>query len=178
MLAYSTISQLGYMVMALGVGAWVGAVFHLFTHAFFKACLFLGAGSISHSGTHHSFDMRGDGRTAQDDADHVLDVPDRVGSRSRGSSRSRASGRRTRSWPPASQGDFDVFMVVGLIGAFLTAAYMTRCVYLTFFGEYRGHHHPHESSEGDHRPARDPRRSSLVAGSRNATAFGIKKFME
>src|SRR5690606_32910784 len=43
-LAYSTISQLGYMVMALGVGAWTAALFHLFTHAFFKACLFLGAG--------------------------------------------------------------------------------------------------------------------------------------
>src|SRR3954466_5868438 len=48
-LAYSTISQLGYMVMALGVGAWTAAVFHLFTHAFFKADLFLGSGSVSHS---------------------------------------------------------------------------------------------------------------------------------
>ncbi|HEU0033606.1 MAG TPA: NADH-quinone oxidoreductase subunit L, partial [Kofleriaceae bacterium] len=59
-LAYSTISQLGYMVMALGVGAWTAGVFHLFTHAFFKALLFLGAGSISHAGTHHSFDMKKD----------------------------------------------------------------------------------------------------------------------
>ncbi len=49
-LAYSTISQIGYMVMALGVGAWTAAVFHLFTHVFFKALLFLGAGSVSHSG--------------------------------------------------------------------------------------------------------------------------------
>ena len=48
-LAYSTVSQLGYMVMALGVGAWTAGVFHLFTHAFFKALLFLGAGSVSHS---------------------------------------------------------------------------------------------------------------------------------
>src|SRR6476620_12515071 len=56
-LAYSTVSQIGYMVMALGSGAWVAAVFHLFTHAFFKALLFLGAGSVSHSGSHHSFDM-------------------------------------------------------------------------------------------------------------------------
>ena len=46
-LAYSTISQLGYMVLALGVGAWTAAVFHLFTHAFFKACLFLGSGSVA-----------------------------------------------------------------------------------------------------------------------------------
>src|SRR6202022_4365235 len=59
-LAYSTVSQLGYMVMALGVGAWTAAVFHLFTHAFFKADLFLGAGSVSHSGSHHSFDMKTD----------------------------------------------------------------------------------------------------------------------
>ena len=59
-LAYSTVSQLGYMVMALGVGAWTAAIFHLFTHAFFKADLFLGAGSVSHGGSHHSFDMKKD----------------------------------------------------------------------------------------------------------------------
>src|SRR5207248_11363222 len=59
-LAYSTVSQLGYMVLALGVGAWTAAIFHLFTHAFFKALLFLGAGSVSHSGSHHSFDMKSD----------------------------------------------------------------------------------------------------------------------
>src|SRR4029077_7008332 len=59
-LAYSTVSQLGYMVMGLGVGAWTAAVFHIFTHAFFKALLFLGAGSVSHSGSHHSFDMKKD----------------------------------------------------------------------------------------------------------------------
>ena len=60
MLAYSTVSQLGYMVMGLGVGGWTAAVFHIFTHAFFKALLFLGAGSVSHSGSHHSFDMKKD----------------------------------------------------------------------------------------------------------------------
>ena len=57
-LAYSTVSQLGYMAMALGVGAWTAAVFHLFTHAFFKAGLFLGSGSVAHSV--HSFDMKKD----------------------------------------------------------------------------------------------------------------------
>ena len=57
-LAYSTVSQLGYMVMALGVGAWTGAIFHLFTHAMFKGLLFLGAGSVSHAV--HSFDMKKD----------------------------------------------------------------------------------------------------------------------
>ena len=58
-LAYSTVSQLGYMVLALGVGAYTAGMFHLFTHAIFKACLFLGAGSVSHA-CHHSFDMKAD----------------------------------------------------------------------------------------------------------------------
>src|SRR6185436_10421232 len=59
-LAYSTVSQLGYMMMGLGVGAWTAAVFHIFTHAFFKCCLFLCAGSVSHTASHHSFDMKKD----------------------------------------------------------------------------------------------------------------------
>ena len=58
----------------------------------------------------------------------------------------------------ASQSGLQVFMVIGLIGAVLTAAYMTRCVYLTFFGEYRGHHHPHES-----RARRSRSRSIILA---------------
>lgn len=56
-LAFSTVSQLGYMMLALGVGSWVAAIFHLLTHAFFKALLFLGAGSVIHA-THHEQDMR------------------------------------------------------------------------------------------------------------------------
>ena len=55
-LAYSTVSQLGYMVMALGVGAYTFAFFHLITHAFFKACLFLGSGSVIHA-MHHEQDI-------------------------------------------------------------------------------------------------------------------------
>ena len=55
-LAYSTISQLGYMMLALGVGGYVAAIFHLFTHAFFKALLFLGSGSVNHATS--TFDMR------------------------------------------------------------------------------------------------------------------------
>ena len=145
-LAYSTVSQLGYMVMALACGAWVGGIFHLFTHAFFKACLFLGAGSVSHSGSHHSFDMKKDmgglrkhmpttfttfviasaalaghlpaGRVLVQGRDPALRRPQRL--------RAVHGRRRGR-------------------GAMLTAAYMTRCMYLTFFGEYRGHGHPHES---------------------------------
>jgi NADH-quinone oxidoreductase subunit L len=143
-LAYSTVSQLGYMMMGLGAGAWLPAVFHIFTHAFFKACLFLGAGSISHSSSHHSFEMKKDmgglrkfmpitfttwiistlalcgvfpfsGFFSKDE------IIDNVG----------YSG-------------YNVFMIVGLVGAFLTAAYMTRATYLTFFGSPRG------ASAGEH----------------------------
>ena len=62
-LAYSTVSQLGYMVMALGVGAWTAAIFHLFTHAFFKAGLFLGSGSVAHA-VHSLRHEGGHGRAA------------------------------------------------------------------------------------------------------------------
>ena len=137
-LAYSTVSQLGYMMMGLGAGAWLPAVFHIFTHAFFKACLFLAAGSISHSASHHSFEMKKDmgglrkfmpitfttwvistlalcgvfpfaGFFSKDE------IIDNVG-----------------------HNGYTVFMVIGLVGAFMTAAYMTRATYLTFFGEPRG----------------------------------------
>ena len=100
-LAYSTISQLGYMVMGLGVGAWVGAVFHLFTHAFFKALLFLGAGSVSHSGSHHSFDMKKDmGGLRKYMPITFCDVHDRLARARRRLPARRASGPRTRSSPP------------------------------------------------------------------------------
>src|SRR5207247_789693 len=56
-LAFSTVSQLGYMMLAIGVGSWVAAIFHLLTHAFFKALLFLGAGSVIHA-AHHEQDIR------------------------------------------------------------------------------------------------------------------------
>ena len=57
MLAYSTVSQLGYMFLAVGIGAYIAAIFHMITHAFFKALLFLGSGSVIH-GMHHDQDMR------------------------------------------------------------------------------------------------------------------------
>ena len=154
-LAYSTVSQLGYMMMGLGAGAWLPAVFHIFTHAFFKACLFLGAGSISHSASHHSFDMKKDmgglrkfmpitfstwiistlalcgvfpfsGFFSKDE------IIDNVG-----------------------HNGYTFFMIIGLSGAFLTAAYMTRATYLTFFGEPRGaaageHHEEEHDAHADH----------------------------
>jgi NADH-quinone oxidoreductase subunit L len=157
-LAYSTVSQLGYMMMGLGAGAWLPAVFHIFTHAFFKACLFLGAGSISHSASHHSFEMKKDmgglrkfmpvtfgtwiistlalcgvfpfsGFFSKDE------IIDNVG-----------------------HNGYTLFMYVGLGGAFLTAAYMTRATYLTFFGEPRGaaagEHHD-DGHGDDHAGAHD-----------------------
>ena len=137
-LAYSTISQLGYMVMALGIGAWTAAVFHLFTHAFFKADLFLGAGSVSHSGSHHSFDMK------KDMGGLRKYMPQTFWTFIIGSLALAGIFPLAGFWSKdeilvnAGHNGYQAFLVIGAVGAFLTAAYMTRCVYLTFFGEYRG----------------------------------------
>jgi NADH-quinone oxidoreductase subunit L len=144
-LAYSTISQLGYMVMALGVGAWTAAVFHLFTHAFFKADLFLGAGSVSHSGAHHSFDMK------KDMGGLKRYMPQTYRTFVIGTLALAGIFPLAGFWSKdeilvnAGHNGYKAFLVVGLVGAFMTAAYMTRCVYLTFHGEYRG---GHEHDEG------------------------------
>jgi NADH-quinone oxidoreductase subunit L len=145
-LAYSTISQLGYMVMALGVGAWTAGVFHLLTHAFFKAGLFLGAGSISHA-AHHTFDMRKMGglkkympstyKTFIICTLALMGVFPLAGFWS-----------KDEVLAGAQQGQeqgYTLMLVMGVIGALLTAAYMTRAIYKTFAGEYRGEGTPHES---------------------------------
>ncbi|MEX2253916.1 MAG: NADH-quinone oxidoreductase subunit L [Acidimicrobiia bacterium] len=176
-LAYSTVSQLGYMVMGLGVGAWVAAVFHLFTHAFFKALLFLGAGSVSHGGTHHSFDMREMGGLRKY-------MPITFWTFLIGSLALAGIFPFAGFWSKdeilvnAGSHGFDVFLVVGLIGAFLTAAYMTRCIYLVFFGEYRGHANPHESERSITIPLVILAGLSIVAGLINAAPLGIEKFTE
>ena len=146
-LAYSTISQLGYMVMALGVGAWTGAIFHLFTHAFFKACLFLGAGSVSHA-AHHTFDMRKMGglrkympttfKTFIIGTIALMGIFPLAGFWSKDEVLAGALN--------GQGGHAYLFMTIaGLLGAVMTCAYMTRVIYLTFYGEYRGHGTPHES---------------------------------
>src|SRR4051794_39413534 len=141
-LAYSTVSQLGYMVMALGVGAWTGAVFHFFTHAFFKGLLFLGAGSASHAV--HSFDMEDMGGLKKW-------MPKTYWTFIIGSLALAGLFPFAGFWSKdeillgAQKNGYQFFMIVGLVGAFMTAAYMTRCVYKTFHGEFRGHGHPHES---------------------------------
>ncbi|HTN78445.1 MAG TPA: NADH-quinone oxidoreductase subunit L [Acidimicrobiales bacterium] len=144
-LAYSTVSQLGYMVMALGVGAWTAGVFHIFTHAFFKALLFLAAGSVSHSGSHHSFDMKKDMGGLRKYMPitfwtFIIGTLALVGFFPFAGFWS-----KDEILANADSHGFVWFMVIGFIGAFMTAAYMTRCVYLTFFGEYRGGH----SHEGE-----------------------------
>jgi NADH-quinone oxidoreductase subunit L len=177
-LAYSTISQLGYMVMALGIGAWVAAVFHLFTHAFFKALLFLGAGSVSHSGSHHSFDMKSDmgGLRKHMPITFVTFV---IGSLALAGIFPLAGfWSKDEILVSAGQTGFDAFLYVGLFGAVLTAAYMTRCVYLTFFGEYRGHGEPHESPPIITVPLVVLAGLSVLAGFTNASVFGIEKFAD
>ncbi|HWW54267.1 MAG TPA: NADH-quinone oxidoreductase subunit L, partial [Acidimicrobiales bacterium] len=145
-LAYSTVSQLGYMVMALACGAWVGGIFHLFTHAFFKACLFLGAGSVSHSGSHHSFDMKRDmgGLRKHMPITYVTFVIASIALA--GIFPLAGFWSKDEILLNAGKNGYWWFTAVGLVGAFMTACYMARCVYLTFHGEYRGHGHPHESS--------------------------------
>ena len=175
-LAYSTISQLGYMVMGLGVGAWVGAVFHLFTHAFFKALLFLGAGSISHSGSHHSFDMKKDMGGLREHMP-ITFWTFIIGSLALAGVVPLAGfWSKDEILATAGQGGFEIFMVVGVVGAVLTAAYMTRCVWLTFFGEYRGHGHPHESPRAITVPLVILAVFSVVAGITNAVPFGVHEF--
>jgi NADH-quinone oxidoreductase subunit L len=146
-LAYSTISQLGYMVMALGVGAWTAAVFHLFTHAFFKALLFLGAGSVSHSGAHHSFDMKKDmgGLRKYMPQTYITFL---VGTLAlAGIFPFAGFFSKDEILATAGEGGFRLFFWVGLVGAFLTATYMGRCVWLTFWGEYRGGGHAHDIAD-------------------------------
>ncbi|MGZ6898523.1 MAG: NADH-quinone oxidoreductase subunit L [Acidimicrobiia bacterium] len=177
-LAYSTISQLGYMVMGLGVGAWTGAVFHLFTHAFFKALLFLGAGAVAHSGSHHSFDMKKDMGGLRKYMP-ITFATFMIGSLALAGIFPLAGfWSKDEILATAGQNGYELFTVIGIIGAFLTAAYMTRCVYLTFFGEYRGHHHPHEAPKAITGPLIVLAGFSVVAGLANADPFGIEKFKQ
>jgi NADH-quinone oxidoreductase subunit L len=148
-LAYSTVSQLGYMVMGLGVGAWTASVFHIFTHAWFKALLFLCAGSVSHSGSHHSFDMK----TSMGGLRKKMPVTFTcwvIGTLALAGIFPLAGfWSKDEILANAGHNGYQSFMIVGLVGAFMTAAYMMRATYLTFFGEYRGaEHHADPSTFG------------------------------
>ena len=145
-LAYSTISQLGYMVMALGVGAWTAGVFHLFTHAMFKACLFLGAGSVSHA-CHHTFDMREMGGLKKImPRTHATFLIATLALAGIAPFAGFFSKDEILAGSAAGQEQaYTIMLVMGLIVAFMTACYMGRAYFMTFLGEYRGHAHPHES---------------------------------
>jgi NADH-quinone oxidoreductase subunit L len=144
-LAYSTVSQLGYMMMGLGVGGVAVGMFHLITHAFFKALLFMGAGSVIH-GCHEEQDVRNMGGLRKSMRWTFLTYA--VGMLALTGFPIVFSGfwskdailESAHQWK-AGQGPY--FLLV--FGALLTAFYMTRQVSYVFFGEYRGHAHPHES---------------------------------
>jgi len=145
-LAYSTVSQLGLMFLALGLGAYEVAVFHVITHAFFKACLFLGSGSVIHA-LHGEQDMRNMGGlkkvmpitfwTMLISSLAIAGVFPFAGFWSKDEILMVAFHHNITLW------------VIGSIASILTAFYMFRLIYLTFFKEFRGteeqKHHLHES---------------------------------
>ena len=148
-LAYSTLSQLGYMIMALGCGAYTAAMFHLTTHAFFKALLFLGAGSRDPRLPPRAGHVPRWAASGKPMPTTWRTWVDRHAGPVRHRAASPASGRRTRSSAPSSHahgvGGHTLLWIVGTVVAGLTAFYMGRATILTFFGSYRGHAHPHES---------------------------------
>ncbi len=137
-LAYSTISQLGYMFLALGVGAFAVGIFHLVTHAFFKALLFLGAGSVIHA-MHHEQDMREmGGLRAHMPITHatmlvgglaLAGIPIFAGFFSK-------DEILFEAW--AGPFGSPLFWVLGALTAVITGLYMFRLLYLTFYGSSRG----------------------------------------
>ena len=145
-LAYSTVSQLGYMFLGLGVGAYSGAVFHVITHAFFKALLFLAAGSVIHA-MHHEQDIRKmGGLKSKLPITHltfligciaIAGVPPFSGFFSKDEILAAAYAKNPIYW------------FLGLIGAAMTAFYMFRLYATTFLGQFRGTEaqasHLHES---------------------------------
>jgi NADH-quinone oxidoreductase subunit L len=147
--AYSTLSQLGYMAFAIGTGAWVAAIFHLMTHAFFKGLLFLGCGSVIH-GMHEEQDIQKMGGLRKY-------MPLTFWTFLIGSLANAGVFPLAGFWSKdeillgawISDYSFGPFAsIVGFAAAFLTALYMFRLVFLVFFGKERfdtGHLHPHES---------------------------------
>ncbi|MDX1448536.1 MAG: NADH-quinone oxidoreductase subunit L [Acidimicrobiia bacterium] len=141
-LAYSTVSQLGYMMTAVAAGGYTAGLFHLFTHAFFKALLFLGAGSVIHAV--HSNNMSDMGGLRKDMPRTYWTFV--IGSLSLAGIIPLAGFfSKDEILATLDYEGYTAFMWVAIAGAFVTAFYMTRAVALTFFGTYKGHGHPHES---------------------------------
>src|SRR5712692_1276702 len=149
-LAYSTVSQLGYMFMACGVGAFSAGIFHLMTHAFFKGLLFLAAGSVIHA-VGGEQDMRKMGGlrsyipvtfgTMFIATLAIAGIPPFAGFWSKDEILWKTYSSPHGSW---------IFWLIGVITAFITSFYMFRLLYMTFFGDYRGAsaHDGHASRAG------------------------------
>ena len=147
-LAYSTVSQLAYMFLALGIGAWVAAIFHLVSHGFFKGLLFMGSGSVIH-GAGGEQDMRFMGNLREKmrwtywtmviGSLALAGIPIFAGFFSKDEILAEAFNR-----------GYLVLYVVGIVVAFMTAFYTFRMIFMTFWGEWRGPadawHHVHESA--------------------------------
>ena len=162
-LAYSTVSQLGYMFIGVGVGAFFAGTMHLITHAFFKACLFLGSGAVIH-GLHGEQDlakmgglrkhMPGTRMTFLIATIAITGILPISGFFSKDEILAQAlhtnAFKYLRLWPEGPQMPWlgPAIYLVGSLAAFLTSFYMWRCYFLAFSGEYRGpaEVHPHESS--------------------------------
>ena len=154
-LAYSTVSQLGFMFLAVGSGAYVAAIFHMVTHAFFKALLFLGSGSVIH-GMHHEQDMRRMGALRK-----LMPV----------TAFTFIIGWLAIAGVPPFAGFWSkdeillytlakspVLYVLGLVAALLTAYYMTRQVIMVFYGKARWHDaHDEHGAHGDFTPHESPK---------------------
>ncbi len=156
-LAYSTVSQLGYMFLGAGAGAFAAGIFHVFTHAFFKACLFLGSGSVIHAMGGEQDMRRMGGLKKQMPVTYwtflaatlaLSGIPVFAGF----FSKDEILGRVFAAGKGDLGGFGSVYMVLwalGVAAAFLTAFYMFRAVYMTFHGSFRGtheqEHHLHES---------------------------------
>ena len=145
-LAYSTVSQLGYMFLGLGVGAYTGAVFHVITHAFFKALLFLGAGSVIHAMHHEQDIQKMGGLKSKLPITHltfligciaIAGIPPFSGFFSKDEILTAAYEKNP------------IYFYLGILGAAMTAFYMFRLYASTFLGKFRGtqeqEHHLHES---------------------------------
>ncbi len=146
-LAYSTVSQLGYMFMAAGLGAYTAAIFHLGTHAFFKALLFLGSGSVIHAmgGEQDMQKMGGLGKHLPQTSRQfwigclaIAGIPPLAGFFSKDEILHAAAAEH--QW---------VLYLVGLITAVMTSFYMFRAHYMTFSGKFRGGLSEHASGHGD-----------------------------
>ena len=145
-LAYSTVSQLGLMFLALGLGAYEVAVFHVITHAFFKACLFLGSGSVIH-GLHGEQDMRKMGGLKK--AMPITFITMLIASLAIAGIFPLAGFWSKDEILMTAYHENKALWVIGSIASIMTAFYMFRLIYLTFFNSFRGteeqKHHLHES---------------------------------